>query len=79
MQGRRDDNRATLQPTDFVEISNSIERALFTFESTSNHAVLRAYRSGNAGLDSHSSVASLTSENQVLMGAESENVFLVYL
>ncbi|KAI0708907.1 Fusaric acid resistance protein-like-domain-containing protein [Cerioporus squamosus] len=79
VQPRSDNDRTSMQPTDFVEIADSIERALFTFESTSNHAVLRMYRSGNvSGVDSRASIASLTSENQVLMGDESENVFLAY-
>lgn len=69
-----------MEPADFHELSENVERALFTFESTSNHAVLRLYRSGNvSGVDSRASVASLTSENQALSGDESENIFLVYL
>lgn len=65
----------------FTELAEDVERALFTFESTSNHAVLRMYRSGQAaGLEqSQSSIASLQPENQILLGDESENVFLVYL
>ncbi len=69
-----------MQPSDFVELADSIERALYTFESTSNHAVLRMYRSGNVScVDSRASIASLTSDNPVLMGDESEHVFLAYL
>ncbi|RPD58687.1 hypothetical protein L227DRAFT_504933 [Lentinus tigrinus ALCF2SS1-6] len=79
VQPRSDTNRTSMRPTDFVEIADSVERALFTFESTSNHAVLRMYRSGNvSGIDSRASIASLTSDNQILMGDESENVFLAY-
>ncbi|KAI8985654.1 Fusaric acid resistance protein-like-domain-containing protein [Trametes punicea] len=72
-------DRTTMQLADFHELSESVERALFTFESTSNHAVVRLYRSGNvSGYDSRASIASLTSDNQVLAGDESETVFLVY-
>ncbi|KAI0630649.1 Fusaric acid resistance protein-like-domain-containing protein [Trametes polyzona] len=76
---RDNTDRTTMQPADFHELSENVERALFTFESTSNHAVLRLYRSGNmSGLDSRASIASLTSDNQALTGDESENIFLVY-
>ncbi|KAI0088109.1 Fusaric acid resistance protein-like-domain-containing protein [Irpex rosettiformis] len=66
---------------EFVDLSETLERALFTFESTSNHAVLRLYRRG-LGSPSISrlseSLQSSVSDNSVLMGAESENIFLVY-
>ena len=77
---RDNTDTTTMRPADFHAHSETVERALFTFESTSNHAVVRLYRSGNiSGFDSRASIASLTSENQVLAGDESENVFLVYL
>lgn len=80
MQPRVKDDRASLHPTDFIELAQSIERALYTFESTSNHALLRMYRNGNVSIsNSRASIGSLGSENQVLLGDESENVFLVYL
>ncbi|KAI9067926.1 hypothetical protein FKP32DRAFT_1562778 [Trametes sanguinea] len=77
---RDNTDRTTMQPADFHELSENVERALFTFESTSNHAVVRLYRSSAnlSGHDSRASIASLTSENQVLSGDESENIFLVY-
>ena len=77
----RNDHSTAMQPADFVALADNIERALFAFESTSNHAVLRMYRSGQAVALEHSrsSAASLASENQLLMGDESETVFLVYL
>ncbi|KAI0351344.1 hypothetical protein OH77DRAFT_1411233 [Trametes cingulata] len=76
---RDNHDRTTMQAADFHELSENVERALFTFESTSNHAVLRLYRSGNiSGVDSRASIASLTSDNQVLAGDEGENVFLLY-
>lgn len=70
-----------MQLAHFTELAEGVERALFTFESTSNHAVLRMYRSGQAVElgQSRSSFASLSPENQILLGDESENVFLVYL
>ena len=83
VQPRDDDDRTSMQPTDFVEIADSIERALFTFESTSNHAVLRMYRNGNISVSnsraSIGSFGSAGSDNQMLLGDESENVFLAYL
>ncbi|TFK90654.1 hypothetical protein K466DRAFT_484360 [Polyporus arcularius HHB13444] len=79
VQPRSNNDRTFMQPADFVELADSIERALYTFESTSNHAVLRMYRSGNVScVDSRASFASLTSDNPVLMGDESEHVFLAY-
>ncbi|KAI0745606.1 Fusaric acid resistance protein-like-domain-containing protein [Earliella scabrosa] len=82
VQPRDDDDRTSMQPTDFVEIADSIERALFTFESTSNHAVLRMYRNGNISVSnsraSIGSFGSAGSDNQMLLGDESENVFLAY-
>ncbi|KAH9893586.1 Fusaric acid resistance protein-like-domain-containing protein [Cubamyces lactineus] len=76
---RDNTDKTTMRPADFHALSETVERALFTFESTSNHAVVRLYRSGNiSGFDSRASIASLTSDNQVFAGDESENVFLVY-
>ncbi|KAI0058126.1 hypothetical protein BV25DRAFT_1811380 [Artomyces pyxidatus] len=65
-------------PQEFVDLVNSIEKALFTFESTSNHALLRLYnRSDVSGITSRASIASLD-ENPVMAGSDNENVFLVY-
>ncbi|OBZ71051.1 Uncharacterized protein C26F1.08c [Grifola frondosa] len=78
-QPRSDYNKTTMQAADFQSLAEGIERALFTFESTSNHAVIRLYRSGNAsGSQSRASFTSLAEDNQMLTGDESENVFLVY-
>lgn len=67
---------------EFVDLAETVERALYTFESTSNHAVLRLYRRG-LGSQSFSRVSESlqapADDNSVLMGAESENIFLVYL
>jgi hypothetical protein len=57
---------------------DAIERALFTFESTSNHAVMRLYRREISD-SSWESIAHSADENYVLLGNESEQVFLVYL
>jgi len=70
---------------EFIELANGIQRALFEFDSTSNHAVLRLYQRADVhGSTSHGSTAtaSATSEenpNPFLPGGEGEHVFLVYL
>ncbi|THH31394.1 hypothetical protein EUX98_g2773 [Antrodiella citrinella] len=66
---------STIEPQDFRDLANAIERALFTFESTSNHAILRLYRSGTA--DSSPSFTPNGDEN--IMGSQSENIFLVFI
>lgn len=79
--GSRLSNGNMLNPGEFNDLAEALERALFTFESTSNHAVVRLYRRGvGSSIDpmtasSHSSI----DENSVLMGADSESIFLVYL
>ncbi|KAH9940360.1 uncharacterized protein BXZ73DRAFT_42666 [Epithele typhae] len=78
-QPRESGDHVFIQPTDFLDITDSIERALFTFESTSNHAVLRMYRNSNVSTSgSRASNASAMSANEILMGDESETVFLAY-
>lgn len=70
---------------EFIELANGIQRALFEFDSTSNHAVLRVYQRADVhGSTSHGSIAtaSASSEenpNPFLPGGEGEHVFLVYL
>ncbi|KAL0956925.1 hypothetical protein HGRIS_003029 [Hohenbuehelia grisea] len=78
----------TVQPQDFIELVESIERALVRFESTSNHAVLRLYRKSDMISASHqeslansiySNVESAQGENAILFGTgDNEHVFLVY-
>lgn len=67
----------------FIELTSGIERALFEFDSTSNHAVLRLYNRVNAhGLTSHATTASATTDDNpdpFLSGSDNEHVFLVYL
>jgi hypothetical protein len=68
-------------PQDFDQLMENIERALFTFDSTSNHAVMRLFRKNDA-----SATPSFTSYNtsmgdNLMLGArnDEENLFLVYL
>ncbi|KAJ8508004.1 hypothetical protein ONZ45_g9692 [Pleurotus djamor] len=48
-----------VQPQDFIELVEGIEKALVRFESTSNHAVLRLYRKSNiiSATNTHQSLA----------------------
>ena len=75
----------------FGDIAGNLERALFTFESTSNQALIRVYRRSNLLVSESFSTASeqfslfnssteLDNENELLThsGAD-ETVFLVYL
>ncbi|KAI0929858.1 hypothetical protein AcV5_006710 [Taiwanofungus camphoratus] len=79
MLPRQGVNKDDIDFAQFQQLADSIERALFTFESTSNHAVLRLYRNRNAsGTQSRSSVSSMIEENHILTGGDGENVFLVY-
>jgi len=68
-----------MQPQDFHVITDNIERALFTFESTANHALLRIYRHSNFAPSSRNSVSSAPDDNQALANNEQENVFIVFL
>src|SRR5712675_1171811 len=68
---------------EFMDLANGIQRALFEFDSTSNHAVVRLYnRAGASGSTSHASPVSASTEgnpNPFLSGDDNEHVFLVYL
>ncbi|CAL1706087.1 unnamed protein product [Somion occarium] len=71
--------REAIGPEEFNDLAESIDRALFQFESTSNHAILRLYRKGTGGTAGTASsrmsvVSSLTDTD----GSDSENIFLVY-
>ncbi|KAL5528798.1 hypothetical protein ACEPAF_7935 [Sanghuangporus sanghuang] len=88
---RQDSRTSDIQR--FVELTDGIQRALFTFESTSNQAVMRVYRRSNllasetfssaaesiAAMNSRNKDLFREDENQLLMrsGAD-ETVFLVY-
>ncbi|KIJ18476.1 hypothetical protein PAXINDRAFT_167078 [Paxillus involutus ATCC 200175] len=68
-----------MQPQDFHKIIDGIDRALFTFESTSNHAVLRLYRRTNFPSESSGrSYNSSLEDNPILADSEHEHIFLVY-
>ena len=75
----------------FIRLTEQVQRALFTFESTSNQALIRVYRRSNLLVSESFSTASeqfslfnssteLDNENELLThsGAD-ETVFLVYL
>jgi hypothetical protein len=77
---RRGGQEGALHPNEFSELVEAIERALFTFESTSNHALMRLYRRTDiSATPSCNSVISSMEENVVLGGGDNETVFLVYL
>jgi hypothetical protein len=74
--------KESIEEGEFHALVDGIERALYAFESTSNHAVMRLYRRTDVtSTASWGSVGdgSLGDGNIVLTGSESENVFLVYL
>lgn len=67
---------------EFFELANGIQRALFEFDSTSNHAVMRLYNRVNAhSPTSHASASASTGDNSnpFFSGSDNEHVFLVYL
>ncbi|KAF9237441.1 Fusaric acid resistance protein-like-domain-containing protein [Melanogaster broomeanus] len=59
------------QAQDFHKIIDGIDRALFTFESTSNHAVLRLYRRSNFSSEP-------SRDNPLMADTEQEHIFLIY-
>ncbi|KAF8269290.1 Fusaric acid resistance protein-like-domain-containing protein [Lactarius quietus] len=68
---------------EFINLANGIQRALYEFDSTSNHALLRLYRHG-VGVDAGSQTTSSADDNNnnpnpiLLSGTDSEHIFLVY-
>ncbi|KAL4073766.1 Fusaric acid resistance protein-like-domain-containing protein [Scleroderma citrinum] len=68
----------SMQPQDFHVIIDNIERALFTFESTANDALLRLYRRSSFAPLSGNSVSSVLDDNQASADNEQEHVFIVY-
>lgn len=78
---KRTDPVNRITTLEFQQLSDAVRRALFTFESTSNHAVVRLYtRQQNvSGAQSRESHGSTLDDNQVLTGNDGESVFLVYL
>lgn len=73
---KRDD----LKVEEFDQLIEDIERALFTFDSTSNQAMVRLYGRRISCSDSYHSLESSLGDNPLLTsGTEHENVFLTYL
>jgi hypothetical protein len=67
-----------MQPQEFSELVDNIEAALVRFESTSNHALLRAFmRNDVQNMQSASSSGQSSLDGGV--GNDNESVFLVYL
>lgn len=64
----------------FYQLSDDIQRALFTFESTSNQAVLRIYRRSDllSSMPSESSTLSSDENKCLAQAGVEESVFLVY-
>ncbi|KAI0076130.1 hypothetical protein K474DRAFT_1663382 [Panus rudis PR-1116 ss-1] len=76
-QPQRGVGTVSIDPEAFGDLADSLERALFQFESTSNHAILRLYTKG-AGSSRVSTVSVPSDDNPVTTGDDSENIFLVY-
>lgn len=80
---RRPNRReAPMSLEDFHQLTDNIERALYTFESTSNQAVLRVYRRNlvTSATASSTSVSDIGDDNELLtQNDDSEIIFLVYL
>jgi hypothetical protein len=66
----------TIRSNEFIELVDAIERALFTFESTSNHALMRLYH--RTDISGNSIIFSM-GDSAVPSGGDNETVFLVYL
>ena len=72
--------RDNLKIGEFDQLIEDIERALFTFDSTSNQAVVQLYSRRTSSSASYHSLESSLGDNILLTsGTEHENVFLVYL
>ena len=72
--------REGLRVEEFDQLIDDIERAFFTFDSTSNQAMVRLYSRRMPSSGSHHSLESSLGDNPLFIaGAEHENVFLVYL
>jgi hypothetical protein len=78
-QSRRVQRETPFQPHDFHALIDEIERALFAFESTSNHAVMRIYRRSTFSSQSAGGSFISSEENTILTNSEHEHIFLLYL
>ncbi|KAI6134688.1 Fusaric acid resistance protein-like-domain-containing protein [Pisolithus croceorrhizus] len=73
----QDIQRERMHPQEFHTITDGIERALYTFESTSNSALLRLYRRSDLVLRSRRSTSTID-YSQALGDNENEHIFIVY-
>jgi hypothetical protein len=66
---------------ELMDLANEIQRALYEFDSTSNHAVLRLYTrvDPSVAAERASTISSEDNPNPFLSGSDNEHVFLVYL
>jgi hypothetical protein len=74
--------RVAFQPHEFDELIESIEHALYNFESTSNHALMRLYRRTELDVGNSSDPARRDSKESLSLGSyneQNEHIFLVYL
>ncbi|KAJ8586641.1 hypothetical protein M405DRAFT_743289 [Rhizopogon salebrosus TDB-379] len=77
-QSRRVQRETPFHPHDFHVLIDEIERALFAFESTSNHAVMRLYRRSTFSAQSAGGSFVSSGENTILTNSEHEHIFLLY-
>jgi hypothetical protein len=78
-KGPRTGSQGAIRPNEFIELVDAIERALFTFESTSNHALMRLYHRSDISVTPRNSIVSSMEDSSELSGGDRETVFLVYL
>lgn len=74
----RDIQRERMHSEDFHAIIDGIERAMYTFESASNQALLRLYRRSNLVPRSRRSTISTLNCSQALGDNENEHLFIIY-
>ncbi|KAG6820973.1 hypothetical protein H0H93_008602 [Arthromyces matolae] len=88
-KSQRKDKGLLFKQDEFLELVDGIETALVRFESTSNHALLRWYRTGKGDAVPGSPKPKSTSgsfhsskgeglDHSLIMGSDNEQVFLVY-
>lgn len=78
-QSTRVQRETPFHPHDFHILIDEIDRALFTFESTSNHAIMRLYKRSDFAVPSMvDSIDSLVQQDNNLVNSEHEHIFLLY-
>lgn len=77
MNSQNTEQYKMMQPRDFHKIMDGIDRALVTFETTSNYAVVRLYKQSYFASAQKSTPS--PEENPLLTESEHEHIFLVYL